>query len=175
MRRDDATMNMISDLKKAKFLGHPIHTMLIHFPSALLPASVVLDALGYYSKDLSYSTSAYYTLTGGLWAAVIAAVFGIIDYLNIPEEKPSARKKATLHMIMNFTWLSAFGVVWGLRMDEYPSIQFEQPALFVISILAVLLMLISNHFGGDLILRDGIGLIVEDHSKDQNTAGHRSS
>jgi len=40
-----------------KFAGHPIHTMIIHFPTALLPMDLVLSLLGFYYHQASFTSA----------------------------------------------------------------------------------------------------------------------
>lgn len=152
-------MKLISDIKEAKFPGHPIHIMLIHFPVGLLPAAVIFDVLAVLNRNPSFAMTGFYLLSAGLWSGAAAAVFGIIDFLGIPEHKASARSKGVIHMSLNMVWMIIFGVIWGLRIRQYPIITYESTAELVISVLSVLLMFISNHFGGELVLKEGIGKV----------------
>lgn len=161
-------MDLIKDIKEAKFLGHPIHMMLIHFPAALLPFSFIFDVLAVLYKNSSFALTGFYMLTTGLWLGAAAAVFGIIDFIRIPESKTGARSKGVIHMILNMVWMSVFAVIWGLRVKGYPAVSYESVFELIISALSVLMMLVSNHFGGEMVLKEGIGtanLVKADEAK----------
>ncbi|MGE5431848.1 MAG: DUF2231 domain-containing protein [Syntrophomonadaceae bacterium] len=150
-------MDLKKDIKEAKFLGHPVHLMLVHFPIALIPFSVLFDVLAVFYKNPQFAATGFYMLTAGLWLGAAAAVFGMIDFIRIPESKDRARKKGIIHMMLNITWMSVFAVIWGLRLKAYPAITNESSLELVISAVSVLMMLVSNHFGGEMVLKEGIG------------------
>lgn len=166
-------MDLIKDIKEAKFLGHPIHMMLIHFPAALLPVSVIFDVLAVFYKNSSFALTGFYILTTGLWLGAAAAVFGIIDFIRIPERKVRARSKGLIHMMLNMAWMSVFAVIWGLRLKGYPAVSYESVIELIISALSVLTMLVSNHYGGEMVLKEGIGtdnLVKADEAEDKPPA-----
>jgi uncharacterized membrane protein len=70
--------------KTVKAFGHPIHQMLIVFPLGLLATSVIFDILYFSQNDLDFATASYYTMAAGIVGALLAAVFGLVDWLNIP-------------------------------------------------------------------------------------------
>lgn len=150
-------MDFIKDIKEAKVWGHPIHIMLVHFPAALLPVSFAFDLLGFLLRRQDLVMTGFYTLSAGLWLGVLAALFGLIDFFRIPESNTEARKKGMLHMILNIIWMSAFGVIWALKMKHYPDIEPASAGGLIVSAVLIIMLLFSNHLGGDLILKHGIG------------------
>ena len=69
---------------RAKLLGHPIHPMLIVLPLGLFIAAVVFDALYMWRGSPTFATVAYWNIAGGVIGGLLAAVFGLIDWLAIP-------------------------------------------------------------------------------------------
>ena len=69
---------------KAKVLGHPIHQMLIVLPLGMLIGAVVFDALYYITGRAGLATVSFWNMAGGILTGVVAAVFGLIDFLAIP-------------------------------------------------------------------------------------------
>ena len=69
---------------KAKLFGHPIHPMLIVFPLGLLATAVVFDAITLAQGNPRWTEMAYYMIAAGILTGLLAAVFGLIDYLAIP-------------------------------------------------------------------------------------------
>ena len=69
---------------RVKIFGHPIHPMLIVLPLGLFIAAIVFDAI-YLSRGFStLRTVGFWNIAGGIVGGLIAAVFGLIDWLAIP-------------------------------------------------------------------------------------------
>ena len=78
---------------KAKLLGHPIHPMLVVFPLGLLATAVIFDAIALARENGAWSGMAFYLIAAGVIGGLVAAVFGLIDWLAIPSgtrARPSA-------------------------------------------------------------------------------------
>jgi uncharacterized membrane protein len=69
---------------KAKFLGHPVHQMLIVFPLGLLATAVIFDVIYLAGGDETMAIVSYWMILAGIIAGLIAAPFGWIDWLAIP-------------------------------------------------------------------------------------------
>ena len=69
---------------RAKLLGHPIHPMLIVLPFGLFIAAVVFDAVYPWRGSLPLATAAYWNIAGGIVGGLLAAMFGLVDWLAIP-------------------------------------------------------------------------------------------
>ena len=69
---------------RVKFLGHPIHPMLIVFPLGLLATAVIFDIIAL-ARDVPFLFSvSFWMIAAGVLGGLIAAVFGLIDWLAIP-------------------------------------------------------------------------------------------
>src|SRR4051812_1618149 len=80
---------------RAKLLGHPIHQMLIPFPFGLLATAVIFDVVYLISGSPAIATSAYWIIAAGIIGGVVAAPFGLIDWLAIPK----ATRARTIGMV----------------------------------------------------------------------------
>src|ERR687884_1024001 len=69
---------------RAKLLGHPIHQMLIVFPLGLLATSLFFDIAYLITNRGELARVAYWMIFAGVISALVAAVFGLIDWLGIP-------------------------------------------------------------------------------------------
>jgi predicted membrane protein DUF2231 len=65
-------------------LGHPIHQMLIAFPLGLLSMANVFDLVAIATNTSYWAEVAYWMMASGLITALLAAPFGAIDWLAIP-------------------------------------------------------------------------------------------
>ena len=70
---------------KARLLGHLIHPMLIVFPLGLLTVAAIFDTIYISTHNGHLADLSYWMITSGVIGGLIAAVFGLIDWLGIPE------------------------------------------------------------------------------------------
>ncbi|HEY2360777.1 MAG TPA: DUF2231 domain-containing protein [Candidatus Angelobacter sp.] len=69
---------------KVKVAGHPVHPMLIVFPLGVLATSVIFDVISLSTSNPKWSSMAWYMIGAGVISGLLAAVFGLIDWLAIP-------------------------------------------------------------------------------------------
>lgn len=139
---------------RAKLLGHPIHQMIIVFPLGLLPTSLVLDLITLANKDPRWSEFAFWLIAAGVVSGLVAAVFGLIDWLAIP---PNTRAKSigTLHGVGNVVVVGLFIVGWFLRR---PHPGDPGAIALALSFIGIGLALVTGWLGGELVDRLGIGV-----------------
>jgi uncharacterized membrane protein len=139
---------------KARLFGHPIHQMLIVFPLGLLATSLFFDIAHLSSGNPQWSTIAYYLIAVGIVTGLVAAVFGLIDWLSIPVGT-RAKRIGLLHGGGNVVVVLLFIGSWLLRRGA-PG---EPPtSAFILSVIAVLLALVTGWLGGELVDRLGVGV-----------------
>jgi uncharacterized membrane protein len=140
---------------KTKFLGHPVHPMLIVFPLGLLVTSVIFDIVYLITQDTLFSVIAFYNIIAGIIGGLLAAIFGFIDWLAIP---PDTRAKSVglLHGLANVVVVVLFGASWLVRMGEPDNL----PTTFalVLSFLGFAVGGFSAWLGGELVDRLGVGV-----------------
>jgi uncharacterized membrane protein len=141
---------------KATLLGHPIHQMLIVFPLGLLATSLVFDIVYQATGNERWADIAYVMIAAGIIGGLIAAVFGLIDWVAIPAGT-RAKWIGAVHGIGNVAVVGLFVISWLLR---YGNPVTPGVAPFVLSILGVALALVTGWLGGELVDRLAVG--VED-------------
>ncbi|HEX6315458.1 MAG TPA: DUF2231 domain-containing protein, partial [Gemmatimonadaceae bacterium] len=67
-----------------KLLGHPVHPMLIVLPLGMLSGAVVFDILAMIARSSEMAITAFYMIAGGVLSGLLAAPFGLMDWLSIP-------------------------------------------------------------------------------------------
>lgn len=140
---------------KAKFLGHPLHQMLIVFPLGLLPMSVVSDIAAMITGNGFWYQMAFYLMAAGIASGLFAAVFGLIDYLAIPSGT-RAKRVGLMHGGGNVLVVGLFALSWWLR---YSSVDYIPNNFAVtLALLAVGLALVTAWLGGELVNRLGVGV-----------------
>lgn len=149
---------IVNDFFRGRFLGHPIHAMLVHFPSAFFPTTLLFYIVSYLLGNPLYSLIAFYMLGLGVITGIFAACFGAIDYAKLPP-KHKAWKKASLHALLNTIWLIIFGTIFGMNMMDYPHIKMVSIPQLITIIFSVIGLLVSNYLGGELVFHHHVGLI----------------
>ena len=81
---------------RAKILGHPIHQMLMPFPFGLLATAVIFDIIYIIWGNPTMGTVAYWMIVAGIVGGLLAAPFGLIDWLAIPQG--TRAKSVGLHL-----------------------------------------------------------------------------
>lgn len=139
---------------RAKLFGHPIHQMLIVFPLGLLATSLVFDIAYHATSNGRWADIAYVMIAAGIIGGLVAAVFGLIDWLGIPGGT-RAKRIGALHGIGNVVVVGLFAVSWLIRYDN--PVRPEVSSL-VLSILGVALAVVTGWLGGELVDRLGVGV-----------------
>ncbi len=140
---------------RAKAIGHPIHQQLIAFPLGLLSTAVIFDVLRLLTGDDRYAVASFFMIAAGAISGLIAAVFGLIDFLAIPEGT-RAKRIGRMHGGGNAVVLLLFALSWFMRRgaDEH----VPSAAAFVIALAAVALATVTGWLGGELVDRLGVGV-----------------
>jgi uncharacterized membrane protein len=136
----------------ARVFDHPIHPMLIPFPIGLWVFSLVADLVYRFGGDPMWLSIAYWTMVGGTIGAIIAAVPGVIDFISLRDR--TAIRIATVHMTLNIVILLLFVANLGLRTRGYSPTGVP----FVLSVVAVALLLVSGWLGWELTYRQGVAI-----------------
>ena len=139
---------------RAKLFGHPIHQMLIVFPLGLLATSLFFDVIALAADIPGLSQAAYYMIGAGVITALLAAVFGLIDFLAIPGNT-RAKRVGMMHGGGNVVVVVLFAASWFLRLG-HPA---DPGTLAVIlSAAGAALGAVTGWLGGELVDRLGVGV-----------------
>ena len=141
-----------------RFFGHPIHTMIIHFPTALLPADLVLSILYFETGNASYGPAAFYCMIGGVALGLLAMITGLLDLLLIKKEQKDALAAGLLHGFINAVVIILYGVLAYKAWQLYPAIVKPAINTLIIKGIAVFILLVGNYIGGTLIYKHRIGI-----------------
>lgn len=129
--------------------------MLIHFPSALFPASLIADFTAIIFNDNIFFIFSFYAAAAGVIFGFAALIFGVIDLLKLPSAS-RVFNVALLHGGLNFLWLTVFSILAGMDIKYYPDIEHSTLNL-TIKTFVVSGLIFSNYLGGELVLKYGIG------------------
>lgn len=138
----------------AKLLGHPIHQMLIVFPLGLLATSFAFDIAYVINGNSQFATAAFWMIASGVIGGLLAAVFGLVDWLAIAS---GTRAKAIglWHGGGNVVVVALFIISWFMRFGHRAA---PTAGEIWLSGIGVGLALITGWLGGELVDRLGIGV-----------------
>ncbi len=139
-----------------KFIGHPLHVMLIHFPTALLPMDLVLSYLFYRTGNESFDTAAFYCLIAGVAIGLLAGITGLIDLIGIKDK--TAMAAALVHGGINLTVILLFAVFAYRGWKQYPATEMPSLTSIIVKLLGVIFMFVGNYLGGRLIFKHHIAI-----------------
>ena len=164
---------------RLKLAGHPIHPMLIVLPLGLLATGLLFDVAYLLSGDTVFSEVSFWTITVGIIGGLLAALFGLIDWLAIPKGT-RAKRIGLYHGVGNVVIVLLFLVSWFLRLPRHAYAPDALP--FLLALVAVGGALVTAWLGGELVFRLRVG-VDEDGGLDASSAlerdgfvsGHRPS
>jgi uncharacterized membrane protein len=139
---------------KAKIFGHAIHPILIVYPLGLLSTAVVFDIIYLATGNPTWTTVSFWMIAAGIIGGLLAAVFGLIDYLYIPSGT-RARRIGLLHGLTNVLVVVLFIASWLLRNNS-PDV--PSTAAFTLSFVGVGAALLGGWLGGELVERLGVSV-----------------
>jgi len=142
---------------KATFAGHPIHPVLIPFPIAFFSGALVSDIISHWGDPIFWPRMSVVLIGLGIVGALLAALFGFIDYFTAPMSN-DAKKTATTHMIFNLVTVVIFAIAFYIRLGNATAL-----AGYVLTVIGVLVLAVSGWLGGHLSYHFALG--VEDARK----------
>jgi uncharacterized membrane protein len=135
--------------------GHPLHAMSVHFPIALVIATLGVDLFYWWTADPFW-------LRVGLWSSgfafatgVGAGAVGTAELLLVRGIR--GRVASWAHGVAAMTLISVAGLNWGVRLTDPQAVL---PHGLLLSLLATILTGLAGWHGGKLIFHHGIGLMV---------------
>ena len=139
---------------RAKLLGHPIHQMLIVFPLGLLAMALVFDIIHLATNVGYWSEIAYWMIAAGLISGLVAAPFGLIDWLAIPAGT-RAKRIGAWHGGGNLIVVLLYAASWWFRRSAP---QNPMNLAYVLSFGGGLIALVTGWLGGELVDRLAVGV-----------------
>ncbi len=141
--------------------GHPFHPLLVTVPIGAWVASLVFDLASYWAGEAEVFVKGAFWLIGlGILAALVAALFGLLDLLVIPRGT-KAFTTGLIHMGINLTVVALFVVGFALRRGALEDAPVAAAPLAV-SIVALALLTVSGWLGGKLTYTYGVRVVEEE-------------
>jgi uncharacterized membrane protein len=138
----------------AQIAKHPIHPMLVPFPIACFVGVLATDIAYAATAQMMWADFSTWLLVAGLIMGVLAAVAGLIDFLN--NHLIRAQMPAWPHMLGNLLVLvlSFFNALVHTR-DAWTSVV---PTGLVLSAIVVLILPVTGWLGWSMVYRHGVGV-----------------
>lgn len=139
-------------LTGARLAGHPVHPILVGIPIGLCTFSVFADIirLAGAGKPVWFEV-AFYAIAGGIVAALLAAIVGLVDYVTAADARVRdiafAHMIAALFVVVIFTW-----TLWQRWSGDH--------GLFpvALSTVGVMLLGVVGWLGGQMMFVRGTGM-----------------
>ncbi len=135
-----------------RFLGHPVHPMLVIFPAGMFIMAVIFDIIHLTVGGTALPVVSFYMIAAGIVAGLIAAFFGFMDWVQLPGDS-RARHLGAWHGVGNFVIVALFALSFVLRLNPKGHV----PNLWALlpSFAGALLLLVTAWLGGELVYRLG--------------------
>ncbi len=152
---------------RASINGHPIHPMLIAFPIAFLLGALASDAGFWWTSDPFWARASLWLAGAGLVTGLLAAVFGLIDFLAIPPVR--SMPSAWVHFLGNATALLL--TLWSVlhRLDD--PVAAVLPLGIILSAIVAAILGVTGWLGGELSYRHRVAVIGATAEKGHEHAG----
>src|SRR5687768_4913241 len=149
---------------KAAIGNHPIH-----------PALVVIPIGAWFSTfvgDLSYAATSqgfwyhfsYVTMLIGVVGALLAAVFGFIDFFGVRMSEAGYRT-AKIHMTLNLLAVSSYLFNLWLRWDQGAVAGGRWTTAFTLQVLTFVALCVSGWLGGKLSYEHKVGVVEHEDAE----------
>ncbi len=144
-----------------KIFGHPVHTMLVHFPIALWSLASIFDGVALLGYQEAWRAS---TLLMGLGSgiATIAMLPGLVDLATLPiKARPTGQRHMSFMIVAWIFYLLAlvFHIDRG-AISPTPNLWG-----FALGAIGFGCLAIGGYYGAELVYRHGAGQISDKSSR----------
>lgn len=135
--------------------GHPLHAMSVHFPIALVIATLGCDVFYWWTGDPFWVRAGIWACGFAFATGVAAGLVGTAELLLVAGIR--SRVASWTHAIAAMMLISIIGMNWGLRLADPGQVL---PHGLMLSVLASVFTGLAGWHGGKLVFDHGIGLII---------------
>jgi uncharacterized membrane protein len=128
--------------------------MLIVFPLGLLGVAAIFDVIYVSTQNAHFADVSYWMIASGVIGGLIAAVFGLVDWLNIPEGT-RAKYIGLIHGLSNVVVVVLFIVSWFMRR---PNPAAPEMTAMILGWIGLLIAVFAGWLGGELVYRLNVGV-----------------
>ncbi|MCB0171925.1 MAG: DUF2231 domain-containing protein [Anaerolineae bacterium] len=139
-------------------LGHPLHSMTVHFPIAFYILGVVLTGVWLWRGQTDVERFAYWSFCLSWVATLLAAIVGLIDQSRLTLDDPR-RDNVNAHITAGVALIILNGLLiymWFRWPDVLTRYRWPYLGLMALGLVAVLA---TGWLGAELVYRHQIGII----------------
>lgn len=133
---------------RAAIFGVPVHAMLVPFPIACFTGAMLTDITYSNTAEVQWANFSQWLLAFGLIMGVLAAIFGLIDFLAAGPARP---KIGWFHLLGNAVMLVL--VLFNNLVHSRDGWTGVVPTGLTLSVITVLLMVVTGFFGHAMAYR----------------------
>ncbi len=137
-------------------MGAPMHPIFVHFTIALTSASLIFDALGFFSSRASLTAAGGWTLVGSALMTLATLSTGLTSSTRAPVEEGEARSFLRAHMALGFIFYGLLVAIFFWRVSLWQSGQSVSWVYLVALAFVSLVMTAQGYLGGELVYRYGV-------------------
>lgn len=138
----------------ARFMGHPIHPMLVGFPITLFIGTLVTDIVFWQTGGRMWADFSFYLLAAGIVTALAAALAGFTDFLG--ERRIRQLSHAWQHMLGNLVAVAVAIVNLILRIGDHAGAIVTTG--LILSLVVAAILGFTGWRGGDLVFKHRVGV-----------------
>ena len=138
----------------ASIAGHPIHPMLIPFPIAFFVSTLVADLIFWRTGLPIWATAATWLVGAGVVMALLAAVFGFIDFVG--DQRVRELPPVWWHFLGNLVAVALAAINWFHHYTNGPAA--VMPWGLVLSLAVALILVFTGWKGWELVYRGRVGV-----------------
>jgi uncharacterized membrane protein len=135
--------------------GHPLHAMMVHFPIALVVATLGSDIFYWWTGDDFWVRVALWSSGFAFAFGLLAGAIGTAELLLVSGIR--LRVASWAHAIAAMALIAVAGANWGGRAFGFIEVL---PHGIALSVLSSMLVGLAGYHGGKLIFDHNIGLMV---------------
>jgi uncharacterized membrane protein len=135
--------------------GHPLHAMSVHFPIALVIATLGCDVFFWWTADPFWVRVGVWSAGFAFATGIAAGLVGTAELLLVPGIR--SRVASWTHAIAAMMLIAIIGTNWGVRLADPSQVL---PHGLMLSVLSSIFAGLAGWHGGKLVFDHGIGLII---------------
>jgi uncharacterized membrane protein len=134
------------------------HPLVVHFPIALLMASVFFDMVAYWSRKEAFEKAAKWNLAFGVLTGIAAVVSGVLAEASVPQF-PVIHETVERHETLAFVTLGVFAILFLWRFLRNGKF-FARWRAFYLALAAIGIFILgaTAYYGGELVYKFGVGM-----------------
>jgi uncharacterized membrane protein len=150
---------------KAALFKHPLHPMVVVFPTSFLISVPVSDLTFWLRGDPFWAQVSFWLASAGFIAGVFAALLGLADFILVKEVR--SKLAGWTHMLSATMALALAGANVQLRLDD--PVATVLPWGIMLSSVMALLVGVAGWIGGTLTFGHGIGTYLHSHDQSEDS------